>query len=501
MGQQYLAFAKEIAYKAGEIMLKYFKEKNGASYKFDQTIVTLADTEINEYLISRVKDTFPTHSVDGEEDKFGESNYVWVCDPVDGTAMYARHIPVAVFSLALVVDGIPVVGVVYDPFTDSIYTALKDHGAYKNDIKINVNDTNFSDMKSVSHYDMWSKAPYNIYNVIDELGEKTYFVSIGSIARACMCVASGDFNLAIFPGTTHKNCDIAASKVIVEEAGGKVTDLFGNTQRYDQNINGAIVSNGIVHEEVVSILKKKLRRREMKYFDEYVFKYDMNDPDINYKYYHSYRVMDAMELLATKLNLSESDIYLAKVIGLLHDIGRFEQDKLYNSFKDGKMDHGNYGVEVLKETNGLSNFDIEKEDYEVVYKAIKNHNKFSIEPNLTERELLFAKLIRDADKLDILYALGEEKYNSILNQDNEEISEKLSTSFFNNTPGNVKDVMSKNDGLIITFGYIYDINFRETYQIVYQEKYYEKIYERINRKDIFKSYFEYTNKYIKERID
>ena len=66
----------------------------------------------------------------------------------------------------------------------------------------------------------------------------------------------------------------------------------------------------------------------MNYFDEYVFKYDMNDPDINYKYHHSYRVMDAMEILAIKLNLPEKDIHLAKVIGLLHDIGRFEQDKL-----------------------------------------------------------------------------------------------------------------------------------------------------------------------------
>ena len=86
----------------------------------------------------------------------------------------------------------------------------------------------------------------------------------------------------------------------------------------------------------------------MKCFDEYVFNYDMDDPDINYKYYHSYRVMEVMELLAKKLNMNEKDIHLAKVIGLLHDIGRFEQDKLYDSFKDDKMDHGNYGEIVLK---------------------------------------------------------------------------------------------------------------------------------------------------------
>lgn len=254
--EEYLAFAKEIAYQAGKIMLNYFKGDNGASYKYDQTIVTKADKEINEYLIRRVKETFPTHSVDGEEEQFGDSKYVWVCDPVDGTAMYARHIPVAVFSLALVVEGKSQVGVVYDPFTDNLYSAIKGKGAYRNDVKIHVNDIALDDMRSMSHFDMWPAAEYQVYDAIKKLGEKTYFIGVGSIIRACMCVANGDFNLAAFPGTKHKNCDIAAVKVIVEEAGGKVTNLFGEEQRYDTDIKGAIVSNGLVHEEVVETIKK-----------------------------------------------------------------------------------------------------------------------------------------------------------------------------------------------------------------------------------------------------
>ena len=257
--KQYLDFAKDIANKAGEIMLKYFDEDNGASYKFDQTIVTKADTEINHYLISKVKEVFPDHSVDGEEEQFGQSEYVWVCDPVDGTAMYARHLPVAVFSLALVINGVSNVGVVYDPFTDNMYTAVKGEGAYRNDVKINVNDIGLDDMKSVSNFDMWPEAEYNLFDSLKELGKKTYFVGVGSVIRACMCVANGDFNLAIFPGTKHKNCDIAAAKVIVEEAGGKVTDLFGNEQRYDKDINGAVISNGLVHLEVVNILNERIR--------------------------------------------------------------------------------------------------------------------------------------------------------------------------------------------------------------------------------------------------
>ena len=250
--EEYLDFAKDIAKYAGEVMMKYFTQNNGASYKGDKTIVTLADTEINSYLIKQVKEKYPSHSVDGEEEQFGKSDYVWVCDPVDGTAMYARHIPVAVFSLALVIKWESYVGVVYDPFTDSLYTAIKGQGAYKNGEKITVNDYKLDDMKTVCHYDLWPGADYNISKVLQELG---------SIIRACMCVASGDFTLAIFPGTKHKNCDIAAVKVIVEEAGGTVTDLFGNKQKYDESINGAVVSNGKIHNEVTETVKKYLKDR------------------------------------------------------------------------------------------------------------------------------------------------------------------------------------------------------------------------------------------------
>lgn len=258
MYNNYLEFAKDIAYKAKDIMLKYFNSDNSESYKEDNTIVTLADKEINDLLIKEVKEVFPNHSVDGEEESCGNSNYVWVCDPIDGTAMYSRGIPVAVFSLALTIDGNPVVGVVYDPFNDNMYYAAKGNGAYKNSNKIHVSNINLSDKRSVAHYDMHPSFDYNIFDVIKELGNKSYFVSIGSIIRASMCIAEGNFTLAIFPGTTHKNCDIAAVKIIVSEAGGIVTDLFGNDQRYDCDINGAIISNGIIHEEVVELVKKNL---------------------------------------------------------------------------------------------------------------------------------------------------------------------------------------------------------------------------------------------------
>ena len=252
---EYLEFAKDIAYQAGKIMLRYFNQDSGVSYKGDKTIVTLADTEINSYLIEKVKEKYPDHAVDGEEEQSGKSNFVWVCDPIDGTAMYARHVPVAVFSLALVIDGVSKVGVVYDPFTGSLYTAIKGKGAYKNGEKISVNNYTLDDIRTVCHCDMWSKDRYNVCKVFEQLRKKTRLNDIGSITRASSLVATGDYSLAIFIGTKHKHCDVAAVKVIVEEAGGKVTDLFGNEQRYDKSIKGAVISNGVVHDEVLKVIR------------------------------------------------------------------------------------------------------------------------------------------------------------------------------------------------------------------------------------------------------
>lgn len=87
--------------------------------------------------------------------------------------MYARHIPVAVFSLALVVNGESKVGVVYDVFTDTLYFAIKGEGAYKNGEKIIVNDYKLNDIRSVSNFDMWPGAEYNLYDSIKELGKIT----------------------------------------------------------------------------------------------------------------------------------------------------------------------------------------------------------------------------------------------------------------------------------------------------------------------------------------
>ena len=126
----------------------------------------------------------------------------------------------------------------------------------KNNQKITVNNYKLDDIKTIGHHDLNSKTKYNISESLKILRTRTNIVDIGSITRASMCVGTGDFTFAVFTGTEHKNCDIAAVKVIVEEAGGKVTDFFGNEQRYDKSINGAVISNGKVHNEVLGVIKK-----------------------------------------------------------------------------------------------------------------------------------------------------------------------------------------------------------------------------------------------------
>ena len=271
---QYLGFAKSMAARASKIMQKYYDRGDITSYKDDKSIVTLADKAINKDLINQVRRAFPGHAVDGEEEQFGKgkSRFVWVCDPVDGTFMYAHHIPVATFSLALVVDGAPAIGVIYDPFADSLYYAVKDKGAYlrenaflreinlrPKDKKLSVNNHKLGDRGSECDFYMFPNSKYNLWPALEDLNKKAYFGSIGSVVRAGAAVANGDFTALIYPGTAHRNCDVAATKIIVEEAGGKVTDLFGREQRYDRDIKGALVTNGVVHDEILKTLAKHIK--------------------------------------------------------------------------------------------------------------------------------------------------------------------------------------------------------------------------------------------------
>jgi len=255
-----LEFAKKLAHDAGEIMRKNFDQTDISHYKSDDTIVTKADTEINQMVIDRVRAEYPDHGVYGEEKSFDrDRKNLWVCDPIDGTKMFTLGFPLSVFSLALVINGKPQLGVIYDPWIDKIYTAVKGQGAYCNNVPIKVNSSTLGDHATVINYSISRNSPYDIYGMLTGLSRNGNNISIiGSVAHGGVAVANGAFVADIFTGTTNHNVDVAAVKVIIEEAGGKVTDLFGEDQRYDGDIKGAIASNGIVHDELVQIFKDNL---------------------------------------------------------------------------------------------------------------------------------------------------------------------------------------------------------------------------------------------------
>lgn len=239
----------------------------------------------------------------------------------------------------------------------------------------------------------------------------------------------------------------------------------------------------------------------MNEFDKYTQNYDMLEPKLSYKYYHSYRVMDNMATLAKNMCLPICDINLAKCIGLLHDIGRFEQYKRFNSFSDHFIDHGDLAVEILKTQNVLSSFDIAPSDYEVVYKAIQNHNKYTISPNLNKREFLFAKMIRDADKLDILNALSNPEIKNVIYEDTSLIRETVKESFLQAKQIKRDPMLTTNENIVVIFSFVYDFNFNLSLDILKNNKYYEKIYNRLKDKNKFKIYIDKVQEYINERID
>lgn len=233
-------------------------------------------------------------------------------------------------------------------------------------------------------------------------------------------------------------------------------------------------------------------------FEKYVNNYDLTKEKIIPRKNHSIRVMNLCIKYAKKLGFNDEDISLAKVIGLLHDIGRFEQLKEFNSFDDSNIDHADLGVKILFEEGLIKNFWNYKEDYELIEFAIKNHNKIKIEQTNNERYLKFAKLIRDIDKMDIIYLLG---YLSEFDTkpSNDSINPKIINSIKNHELSNYKDIKNINDSIALKFAYTYDINYDECLEEFKQNLYY--FYKQINFDERFKEIFETVNKYIDERID
>jgi fructose-1,6-bisphosphatase/inositol monophosphatase family enzyme len=230
-------------------------------WKSDHTPLTETDTKIHELVASAIAREYPTHMLMSEEGCDDEAcktaEYLWVCDPVDGTHNFSHGIPTATFVLALVKDGEPILAIINDPFMDRLYYAEKGKGAFMNDKAIHVSDST-SVKKTVIGIGKWYDGVINLFPIAEELRNRNVRLVAGlSIDYFGALVGAGEFSACIFGGKGAH--DTVAIKLIVEEAGGRATDLFGENTRYDREVAGQVASNGLVHDEILQILKDYAR--------------------------------------------------------------------------------------------------------------------------------------------------------------------------------------------------------------------------------------------------
>lgn len=198
-------------------------------------------------------------------------------------------------------------------------------------------------------------------------------------------------------------------------------------------------------------------------FNKYTDNFDKKTMEISLKYNHSIAVMNLMGELAFRLNLDKEKIELARVIGLLHDIGRFEQFKEFNSFNDKNVDHAEKGADYLFKDGHIRDY-IDNDKYDdIIECAIRNHNKFIISEDLTDDALLFTKMIRDMDKVDIY---KQDAINYEFKFDAKEITEEVLMDIKNEKNVEISKRKTKTDATLIVLSFIFDFNFNESYDIL-----------------------------------
>lgn len=213
---------------------------------------------------------------------------------------------------------------------------------------------------------------------------------------------------------------------------------------------------------------------EIKIFDEYVGNFDLKDEGILRKKEHSYRVMNFAKSIAESLKLNEADIYIATLAGLVHDIGRFNQLKFYGTFKDSEsIDHGDEGYRVL--CDFIDNFTTDKEIQNIVLLATKYHNKFKI-GNVDDRTKMFCKIVRDADKLDII----ETQINEV-NSENIVIKDELLKSIYKKEICKNDYCETEEDAVLRMISWIFDLNFAYSYKYLKDNKIIERKFNVLKR--------------------
>lgn len=252
-----LDFAVQTAREAGRILAERFGRITEVSHKGEIDLVTEADLASERFIIERIRNYYPRHAILAEESgpsDAGErrSDYVWIVDPLDGTTNYAHGYPVFAVSIALEHQGEILLGVVYDPMRDELFAAERGAGATLNGRRIRV-----SDVEDLNKAMLCTGFPYDVR----ERGEfarhfRNFIMTAqavrrdGSAALDLAYVASGRFDGFWEEGLNP--WDVAAGALLVEEAGGRVTDYQGRP--FSIYRAPVLASNGLVHEAMMRVL-------------------------------------------------------------------------------------------------------------------------------------------------------------------------------------------------------------------------------------------------------
>jgi putative nucleotidyltransferase with HDIG domain len=248
------------------------------------------------------------------------------------------------------------------------------------------------------------------------------------------------------------------------------------------------------------------------WFDKYCnsFKELTDSQQLNFriKKEHSLRVAEIALSLSKKMEWTEEEQKTAFLVGFLHDIGRFRQLVEYDTFNDDKsVDHAEIAVNILKEENIFNIMKIENE--ELVFAAISNHNKFKIQEGLTGQELMHAKLIRDADKIDIFKVLTDyySQRNGSVNhtltwelQKGTFVSPAVAKEILAGKMVTKKNVLSEIDIKIMQLSWVYDINFRPSFEFLVKNRYLENVYNSLPKNDLVIEIYRKIKVYTENKI-
>jgi myo-inositol-1(or 4)-monophosphatase len=249
---------KNISTTAGEIIMNWYKKENKIKEKGERDFTLTADLEAEKYLIELIKKNFPEDGILSEEigETKGSSGYRWIVDPLDGTVNFKSGIPYFCVSIAIEKNDQIASAFVFNPINEQLYYAELGKGSYLNNKPIKVSTTNkikkFLMSYSTSHHrdhDTIIKGSRSFKNLL--LNCRAVRLMGSSILDLCN-LANGVFDGLIKVGGNY--WDIAAGCLIVEEAGGRVTDFYGNNWNKD-TIN-LLASNGQNHQKLIRILEQ-----------------------------------------------------------------------------------------------------------------------------------------------------------------------------------------------------------------------------------------------------